>query len=122
MPSPTRNEWEDLTAVGDAVIIPVGVEVDLRDALAILPELQALHILIIVIHVLHGPTDLVSPAPTSGVVSGVFVDTRRQVTVRGGVEHLQVSVIINIKHGAPTLSYLICPVLLSPHLSWKAQW
>ena len=89
-------EWASLTAVGDAVIVPVGVEVNLRDTLAILPELQTLDVLIVVIHVLHGPTDLVSPAPPSRVVPGVGVDPSGDVSVRGGEEHLQVRILLEV--------------------------
>ena len=124
LPSLTRTEWASLTAVGDAVIIPVGVEVNLRDAFAILPEFQTLEVLIVVVHVLHGPADLVSPAPPSRVVPGVWVDPSGQVSVGGGVKHLQVrtSFIIRIREDqTPTLSYLICPVSLPPQESWKAQ-
>ena len=88
----TRSEWASLTAVGDAVIIPVGVEVNLRDALAILPELQTLDVLIVVIHVLHGPTDLVSPAPAGRVVPGLGINPSGEISGRGGVENLQVRI------------------------------
>lgn len=79
--------WDGFTAVGDAVIIPVGVEVNLWDALAILPELQALFPLIIVIHVLQESTDLVSPAPASGVLSAMYINAGApgEINVRGGV-------------------------------------
>ena len=82
-----------LTAVGDAVIIPVGVEVNLWDALPILPELQTLDVLVVVIHVLHGPADLVGPTPACRVVSSVRVYTSGQVSGGGGEEHLRTRVL-----------------------------
>ena len=85
--------WDGFTAVGDAVIIPVGVEVNLWDALPILPELQTLDVLVVVIHVLHGPADLVGPAPACRVVSSVRVNTSGQVSGGGGEEHLRTRVL-----------------------------